>query len=164
MTTAARGLDHAGIAARIPHAGRMGLLSRMLEWSADSIRCTALNPSAADHPLRTSSGLLAPAAIEYAAQAMALHGALIAEAKAGAAAPAPGFLASVRSVRLAVQLLDDVPGELHVRAQRQAGNESQIIYAFEVRDGNGRMLVEGRATVVLNTSPIAAIRNEACAP
>jgi predicted hotdog family 3-hydroxylacyl-ACP dehydratase len=161
MTGAPRELDHAGIAARIPHAGRMGLLDRMREWSADSIRCTALNPSAADHPLRTSSGLLAPAAIEYAAQAMALHGTLIAQAQAGAAAPTPGFLASVRSVRLAVQRLDDVPGELDVYAQRQAGNESQIIYAFEVRDGSGRLLVEGRATVVLNASPIGHPQHEA---
>jgi predicted hotdog family 3-hydroxylacyl-ACP dehydratase len=162
MTGAPRELDHAGIAARIPHAGRMGLLDRMREWSADSIRCTALNPSAADHPLRTSSGLLAPAAIEYAAQAMALHGTLIAQAQAGAAAaPTPGFLASVRSVRLAVQQLDDVPGELDVYAQRQAGNESQIIYAFEVRDGSGRLLVEGRATVVLNASPIGHPQHEA---
>jgi predicted hotdog family 3-hydroxylacyl-ACP dehydratase len=142
----------------------MCLLDRLLEWSADSIRCTAANPSAADHPLRTASGLLAPAAIEYAAQAMALHGALIAEAQAGDAAPSPGFLASVRSVRLAVQRLDDVPGELGVYAQRQAGNESQIIYAFEVRDGNGRMLVEGRATVVLNAAPIAQPHHEAPAP
>jgi predicted hotdog family 3-hydroxylacyl-ACP dehydratase len=163
MTAAPRELNHAGIAARIPHAGRMCLLDRLLEWSSDSIRCSASNQGAIDHPLRSAGGLLAPAAIEYAAQAMALHGTLIAEAQAGDAAPRPGFLASVRSVRLAVQRLDDVPGELDVRAQRQAGNESQIIYAFEVRDGSGRMLVEGRATVVLNT-PIAAACSEASAP
>jgi predicted hotdog family 3-hydroxylacyl-ACP dehydratase len=161
--TAPSELNHAGIAARIPHAGRMCLLDRMLECSADSIRCSASNQRSADHPLRTAGGLLAPAAIEYAAQAMALHGALIAEAQGGGAAPAAGFLASVRSVRLAVQRLDDVPGDLDVHAQRQAGNESQIIYAFQVRDGSGRLLVEGRATVVLN-KPVAAIRDEASAP
>jgi predicted hotdog family 3-hydroxylacyl-ACP dehydratase len=162
--TAPRELDRHGIAARIPHAGRMCLLSRMLEWSSEAIRCSAPDPSAADHPLRTAGGLLAPAAIEYAAQAMALHGTLIAEARAGKALPTQGFLASVRGVRMAVHRLDDARGELDVRAQRQAGNESQIIYAFEVRDGSGRLLVEGRATVVLNASPIAYPQQKAPAP
>ena len=41
------------------------------------MQCVADNHRAASHPLRTRRGLLSSCAIEYAAQAMALHGALI---------------------------------------------------------------------------------------
>ena len=147
-------LDRAGIAARIPHQGRMVLLDRLLGWDAETIECSATGHADAAHPLRTASGLLAPCAIEYAAQAMALHGALTASGLAGSAAvsaPAPGYLASVRGVHLAVERLDDVAGALHVRARRLAGDARQISYRFEVADDTGRTLVDGRATVVLNT-------------
>lgn len=141
-------LDHAGIAARIPHQGRMCLLDRLLSWSATELHAVANNQAAADHPLRTGSGLLSVCGIEYAAQAMALHGALVAPAADGAA---PGYLASVRGVRLAVARLDDVAGELQVRAERLAGDARQILYRFALRDGRGALLLDGRATVVLNT-------------
>ena len=150
------GLDHAGIAARIPHQGRMCLLDRLLAWDAEAIECSAAGHRDAAHPLRTPGGLLAPAAIEYAAQAMALHGALLAGAEAGeqgrAAVSAHGYLASVRSVRLAVARLDRIAGELRVRARRLAGDGRQRLYAFEVADDAGRRLVDGRATVVLGTA------------
>lgn len=148
-------LDHAGIAARIPHHGRMCLLDRLVEWSPLRIECRARNQRDADHPLRSASGLLAPCAIEYAAQAMALHGGLLAPPAAGAR---PGYLASVRGVRLAVARLDDIDGELQVRAERLAGDANQVLYGFVVADESGRTLVEGRATVVLNTPlPLEAV-------
>src|SRR6266403_636606 len=91
-------LGRDGIAALIPHSGSMCLLARLVEWNAQRIVCAATNHRDAGHPLRTHSGLLSPCAIEYAAQAMALHGALIGQ-EAGTAA-SPGFLASARSVQL----------------------------------------------------------------
>ena len=143
-------LDRAGIAALIPHSGTMCLLARLDAWSADRIVCTATNQHDPDHPLRTRRGLLSPAAIEYAAQAMALHGALIGQA---AGRPAtPGFLASARGVQLHVLRLDDLPaGELRIEATRQAGDAQQILYAFHVSHA-GHPIAEGRAAVVLNTA------------
>jgi predicted hotdog family 3-hydroxylacyl-ACP dehydratase len=143
-------LDHAGIATRIPHAGRMCLLDALLDWTPERIRCRSTSHRAADHPLRSASGLLAPAAIEVAAQAMALHGALIAPA---GSAPTPGYLASVREVRLAVPGLDAVAGALIVGAERLAGDHRQVLYRFDVRDEAGGAVAEGRATVVLNVLP-----------
>ena len=137
----------------------MCLLDRLLAWDAEAIECSAAGHRDAAHPLRTAGGLLAPTAIEYAAQAMALHGALLASAEAGeageqgrAAVSAHGYLASVRSVRLAVARLDRIAGELRVRARRLAGDGRQRLYAFEVADDAGRRLVDGRATVVLGTA------------
>jgi len=145
-------LDHDGIAARIPHSGTMCLLERLLEWDAQRIVCIATRHRDAAHPLRTRSGLLASCAIEYAAQAMALHGALLG-AQAGSAA-SPGYLASARGVRLHRLRLDDLPGELRIEATRQSGNAQQILYAFSVQHA-GQPVADGRAAVVLN-SPLPA--------
>lgn len=147
-----RTLDHAGIARLIPHSGTMCLLDTLDDWDLDGIRCRALSHRDALNPLRTASGLLAPCAIEYAAQAMALHGALIG-AEAGTAA-SPGYLASARQVQLHRLRLDDLPEALHIEATRQAGDARQILYRFTVSH-EGAPVAEGRATVVLNT-PLAA--------
>jgi predicted hotdog family 3-hydroxylacyl-ACP dehydratase len=144
-------LDRAGIAARVPHAGRMCLLDAMTAWSDDEIHCRVANHGDADHPLRTAGGLLSPCAIEYAAQAMALHGALDA---AEGAAPTSGFIASARDVRLHVPRLDTIDGELKLQAQRLAGDTHQALYRFALRDAQERLLVEGRIAVVLDT-PVA---------
>jgi predicted hotdog family 3-hydroxylacyl-ACP dehydratase len=146
-------LSHAGIAALIPHSGAMCLLARLDGWDAQRIVCAATNHRDLDHPLRTRRGLLSTAAIEYAAQAMALHGALIGQA---AGTPAtPGFLASTRGVQLHVLQLDLLEAaaldELRVEATRQAGDARQILYAFTVSHA-GRPVAEGRAAVVLNTA------------
>ena len=151
-------LDRAGLAGLVPHRGTMLLLDRLEHWDPTRIRCLAADHRAASHPLRSASGLLAPAAIEMAAQAMALHGALTAMA-AGAAA-SPGYLASVRGVELACWRLDTLgPEPLAIEAERQAGDGDRILYAFSVAQG-AVPIARGRAAVVLNTpvsDPLAAV-------
>jgi len=145
-------LDRDGIAALIPHRGTMCLLARLDRWDAQHIVCAATNHRDLQHPLRTRRGLLAPCAIEYAAQAMALHGALIGQATGTPATP--GYLASARGVSLQVLRLDDLPAaavdELRIEATRQAGDAQQILYTFKVSHA-GAPVAEGRAAVVLNT-------------
>jgi predicted hotdog family 3-hydroxylacyl-ACP dehydratase len=141
-------LDRDGIAARIPHSGSMCLLDRLETWDAQTICCTTASHRLADNPLRSQGGLMAPCAIEYAAQAMALHGGLL--AKPGQAASA-GYLASVRSVQFGAARLDSVAGDLRVQASRLSGDDRQVLYEFHVADDAGRMLAQGRAVVVLNT-------------
>lgn len=153
--TAPQTLDRGGIARRIPHSGSMCLLDRLAAWDAESIHCTTASHAHPDNPLRTASGLLSPNLIEYAAQAMALHGGLLA---AEGSEPSAGFLASARNVRLSVARIDDIAGELQVHAQRLTGDQSQVLYQFAVTDATGRPLAEGRAVVVLNT-PLAMETN-----
>ncbi len=146
-------LDHAGIAARVPHSGSMCLLDRLLNWDAGHIRCTATSHRDPANPLRVAGGLLSAAAIEYASQAMALHGTLSAAAATPGAPPQPGFLAAVRGVKLWVPRLDSVEGDLQISAQRLMGDAQQALYAFTLHDAAGALLVEGRATVILNALP-----------
>ena len=147
----AQTLTRSQIVGLIPHSGAMCLLGRLEQWDMQRIVCCADNHRDLAHPLRSRSGLMAPNTIEYAAQAMALHGALLG-IEAGLPV-SPGYLASVRAVQLHRLRLDDLAGELQIEATRQAGDARQILYAFTVSHA-GSPVAEGRAAVVLNT-PLA---------
>lgn len=144
-------LDHAAIAARIPHQGSMCLLEAALEWSETTIACRAVSHRDAANPLRTGGRLGAANGIEYAAQAMALHGSLLASA---GEAPRQGYLTSVRGVSLHVARLDDLPGDLLVKAERLSGDGNHILYQFAL-EHEGRCLLEGRAAVVLDADSLS---------
>jgi len=142
-------LDHAWIEKHIPHHGRMCLLDEVVDWSAQRISCRSAGHRAADHPLRAHGRLGAICGIEIAAQAMAVHGALIAEASN--VKPLAGLLASVRGVRLHVARLDDVQTDLICDAVRIAGDRGTVLYEFELRSA-ALCLMSGRATVVLDAN------------
>ena len=142
-------LDRVAIAARIPHQGSMCLLDAVLAWDSGQIHCRASSHRQPDNPLRAAERLGAACGIEYAAQAMAVHGALLAPE---GAPPRPGYLASVRSVQLAVDRLDDLPQDLDIVAERLSGDENNILYHFRVEHA-GDLLLSGRATVMLVAQP-----------
>ncbi|MBS0612832.1 MAG: 3-hydroxylacyl-ACP dehydratase [Proteobacteria bacterium] len=140
----------AWITRHIPHQDGMCLLDEVMAWDGETITCatrTHLDPA---NPLRARGLLPAVSGIEYAAQSMALHGALLA-----GHATAPGYLASVRDVRLHVDRLDDLPGALRVRSRRLSGDEVTILYQFDL-DAQERALLSGRAAVVLD---VGRLRN-----
>lgn len=139
-------LDRTWIAAHIPHQGKMCLLDKVVDWSPQLIVCHAVSHTLDDNPLRAHGRLGVCAGIEYAAQAMAVHGALLADAQT---APRQGYLTSVRSVSFHVARLDDLPHPLQIRAERLSGDDQLILYQFTVHH-ESLCLLEGRATVVLD--------------
>jgi predicted hotdog family 3-hydroxylacyl-ACP dehydratase len=155
MLSAPRTLGRDGIAQRIPHQGTMCLLDGVQAWDEESIRCEASSHVAPDHPLRAQGRLGAACGIEYAAQAMAVHGALVAESAGAGAAAAPraGYLADVRGVTLHVDRLDTVAGPLTVSVQRITGDANTVLYSFTVQAG-AQALLSGRAIVVLDAAQI----------
>jgi predicted hotdog family 3-hydroxylacyl-ACP dehydratase len=82
---------------------------------------------------------------EYGAQAMAVHGGLVARAAGGRAEP--GFLVSLRAVELAVGRVDDLPGAIDVHAERLLGGEGSWQYAFRIEHA-GVPIASGRAAVI----------------
>jgi predicted hotdog family 3-hydroxylacyl-ACP dehydratase len=139
-------MDKAEIRARIPHAGAMCLLDGVLSCDDNRIGCTTGTHRAAHNPLRRDGRLHAICGVEYAAQAMALHGALSGGAQGP---PRAGHLASVRDVRCCVAYLDTIEGDLLVEAERLLDEGSRAIYQFALH-GGGRELMSGRAAVVLD--------------
>jgi predicted hotdog family 3-hydroxylacyl-ACP dehydratase len=149
-------LNRAWIESRIPHQGRMCLLDEVIAWSAVRVSCRSSTHREADNPLRAHGRLGVACGIEYAAQAMAVHGALVAGAPA-AGAPAAGFLAAVRDVRFHSLRLDDVQGDLICDAMRMAGDATTALYEFELRS-EAALLLRGRATVVFDAGLYPARR------
>lgn len=143
-------LDQHWIAAHIPHQGRMCLLDKVLEWTEQRVLCEASSHTAPDHPLRASNRLGAAVGVEYAAQAMAVHAALVAPEYS---VPTQGYLTSVRGLTLHVDRLDDLAGPLHIRAERLMGDQRLVLYQFEVHH-QGRCLLDGRASVVLDAQTV----------
>ena len=145
-------LQNGEIARRIPHQGSMCLLDCVTLWDASQISCEASSHRAINNPLRAYGRLGASCGVEYAAQAMAVHGALIAESEASHA-PKIGYLASVRSVTLHVEKLDDISAPLTIHAERMSGDASTILYNFTVH-AELALLLSGRAVVVLNAASL----------
>ena len=125
----------------------MCLLDSVQEWNEARIVCRATNHRALDNPLRAENRLGAACGIEYAAQAMAVHGALLAPPESPVARV--GYLVSVRGTQLHVLRLDDLSDDLHIDADCITRSENNILYQFSV-NAAGKILLEGRAAVVVN--------------
>ena len=133
------------IAALVPQRGAMCLLERVVSWDAAGIVCASASHRRDDNPLRARGRLHAVAGIEYAAQAVALHGALAAREGREIG---PGVLASLRDVELQAERLDLIPGELLAIAEALVVQQRHMLYAFRV-EGDGRILLRGRAAIAL---------------
>ena len=151
-------LDHAWIAQHIPHQGSMCLLDHVEAWDQQRIQCRASSHRSAGNPLRAYGRLGAACGIEYAAQAMAVHGAL--QAAQDSPGARVGYLVSVRGVRLNVSRLDDIVADLLVEASCVSRSENNILYQFSI-DAAGRRLLEGRAAVVLDAGLLKPLAGDA---
>lgn len=138
-------LSRPAIARLVPHRGLMCLLDSVARWDRQAIHALALSHRNPANPLRRDGVLPAVCGLEYALQAMALHGALLAGGKTRQPA---GFLSSLRGVELAAERLDDVAGPLLVGAEALTAESRGFIYRFTV-EGGGRRLLSGQAAVIL---------------
>jgi len=130
----------------IPHQGTMCLWDEVLAWDPDTIRLRAGTHRDLVHPLRAGGRLHAVHLCEYGAQAMAVHGGLLARGSGGVARP--GMLVALRGVELHVARIDDLPGALECRAEVLAQSPASQQYAFRITHADA-LLAEGRAAVML---------------
>ena len=139
-------LNATQIAQLIPHQGNMCLLTGVTDFDPQSITCVAASHRLATNPLRENGLLHAICGVEYAAQAMAIHGTLL--SGQGDKPPRGGRLAGVRSLDLKVHRLDDIKADLEINATQIMGDENTMVYEFTVGVA-GLNLLEGKATVIL---------------
>src|SRR5690606_19687173 len=130
----------------IPHQGTMCLLENIESWSDTTIRLSTTSHRSAHNPLRHEGRLRAVHLCEYGAQAMAIHGGLLAHAQ-GTSAP-PGMLVSLRAVSFTRDFVHDLEGNLIVEAERLQASPSTLQYTFRITHED-QLLCEGRAAVVL---------------
>jgi predicted hotdog family 3-hydroxylacyl-ACP dehydratase len=134
----------------LPHAGAMVLIDEVVEHDRQQIHCRARIDGLAGHPLASRGILPAAALVEYAAQAMAVHGALV--GRPGDPPPA-GRLAALSTLNLAGDRVE-VPVLIDVHVTREGGDSSGALYAFRVLAGR-LALASGRATVAFIKSGAA---------
>ncbi len=145
MPLATPPLDKSEIAALIPHAGAMVLLDEVRYFDETTIVCAASSHRDPSNPLAADGRLDTVRGVEYAAQAMAIHGGLTAiEGKR----PEAGYLASLRDVVCHTARLDPIAGDLEITATKLGGDPAGALYAFTLCAGQ-EIVLEGRAAVVL---------------
>lgn len=139
------------IESRVPHAGDMVLIEEVISHDDTRISCRADTGPLEKHPLGRKGRLPASALAEYGAQAMAVHGSLLA---ATDAPPREGRLVALPELELGVAALEE-PTELIVHAERVGGSAVGEVYEFRVL-GNDTLLARGRATVMFPDAGTAA--------
>lgn len=138
-------LTREAIAKLVPHQGAMCLLEEVLEWDENAIACRACSHRDPANPLRSGAALSAIIGVEYAAQAVAVHGSLSNNSQK----PHVGYLAALRDVVCRIERLDLEPGDLTVRATKVAAEGGRLLYDFRI-EGGGRELLKGRLSVVFS--------------
>jgi predicted hotdog family 3-hydroxylacyl-ACP dehydratase len=134
--------------AKLPHSGAMCLLDRVLDWDPESIRCTSTSHCSPDNPLRRDGILSAAHAVEYAAQAAALHGVLGSVLDGGPVL----LLAAVRDLRLDVTRLDTLPRPLRISAVLRGRSGANAIYVFRLESA-GALCASGAITLMQDVGP-----------
>ncbi|MBI1358762.1 MAG: 3-hydroxylacyl-ACP dehydratase [Alphaproteobacteria bacterium] len=132
-----------GVAALIPHSGAMRLIDQVVSAAGEEVVCTTRTHLSPDNPLRVNGALPASAAIEYAAQAMAVHAAL---SRGGP--PRRGFLVVASGVAWTADRLDQGDSTMEIRATRLASTGLGAQYAFDLSAGPG-VQVTGTLTLSL---------------
>lgn len=136
--------DRRRITELLPHGPGMVLLDRVLACDGETILCVADSHRDPANPLQRRGRLPAMAAVEYAAQAAALHGAISGQRDAGAGA----VLGGVKDMIAATACLDDIPEMLAVRVTLLLARDNGAVYSFEVGPQSGGAVAEGRFTVM----------------
>ena len=112
------------IEALIPHAGTMLMIDHVATFDEKAIHCVSERHRKADNPLRRQGRLSAHHAVEFAAQAAAIHGGLM--SKSGGA-PLRA-LAAIRKAEFSRPWLDDLPGPLEIASTIVLSDAQAAVY------------------------------------
>jgi predicted hotdog family 3-hydroxylacyl-ACP dehydratase len=137
-------LEHDEICKLIPHDGKMCLLDKVKNWNKKSITCTTSTHRNKSNPLRSNEGLPMLSLLEYGAQAMAVHGCLLAEMDGFIMKE--GYLASLRDINFADGLLSEVEDELVINMEHIYAESGNMIYTMSI-SANNIILASGRISV-----------------
>lgn len=142
-------LDKTWIEAHIPHQGSMCLLDHVISWDERTITCHAISHLQPTNPLRYRNQLNTACGIEYAAQAMAVHGALL--GPSDQEKPRAGFLVSIRGASIHHDRLDNIKQALTISVELINSDDHNMMYAFSLF-ADDCLLLDGRAAVMLNAA------------
>lgn len=120
----------------IPHGESMCLIDEVVAWDNDAIHCRSEAPAVRRNPLVDGSPVRCVILIEYAAQAAAIHAALL---HSGLGDAQPAYLGAVRGVEFSADYLaDDL--DIQIEARCQLHSTGGAIYDIEARQADNPVL------------------------
>lgn len=126
------------IATLIPHGRGMSMISEVVAWDANTIHCRSDRLSEPENPLSENGELTAIVLIEYAAQAAAVHGALL---NSALGENRPAYIGAVKNIELFVQQANNRES-IDIHADCLMNNGAGAIY--EVAIQQQQMLLRGK--------------------
>lgn len=132
----------------IPHEGNMCLLDTVESWDENQIICASSTHNQKDNPLRDSNRLGCVNAIEYGAQATAVHGGLLAR-KNHYEITRSGFLVQVKDLEFVDCDLSAIPDPLTIQARQIHFDKASMLYMIIIKH-NHEELMQGRIMIFIN--------------
>ncbi len=152
-------LNHYEIEQRLPHSGNMSLLNEIIQFDKQSLTALAISHLDASNPLWQHGRINTVNGIEYAAQAMAVHGSLLINrelseklsenlSEQSSKTPLTGYIATVRNIIIKVPQLPAEKTPLRIEVVQLMSNEDGFTYQFHI-SCEQQSLISGRITVFL---------------
>ncbi len=135
----------------LPHSGTMCLIDEIVSWDKEMLVAKTMSHTELKNPLTNEDSLNSIHGVEYAAQAMALHSALIKSEKMEQT-KTRGYLASVKNINILQEYLfekqgDDITPLLIKVFVLMAGSQG-FSYQFEILKGD-QVYISGKITIFL---------------
>ncbi|MFK5984968.1 MAG: hypothetical protein QM479_06040 [Pseudomonadota bacterium] len=141
----------------LPHSGKMCLIDKVIFWDKDTLVAQTMSHIKADNPLRQGDKISTIIGIEYAAQTMAIHSALLQKQlqkndNIQQQINRGGYLATTRNIQVLAEHI------YHSKASSSQPLEISVMllmkdtqgytYNFEISSDNAKLLC-GRLTIFL---------------
>lgn len=130
----------------IPHEGNMCLLDSVDCWDEHQITCSSHSHLNLDNPLRDLNRLASINAIEYGAQAVAIHGRLI--SGTGNPDSRSGFLVQIKNLDFQDCDLSQLTDALQVHAEQIHCDDSSMLYTIAIKH-NQDHIMSGRIMIFI---------------
>ena len=135
-------LDQHAIEQRLPHAGKMSLLQSVTHADINCLTAKTKSHLDADNPLRIAGEIASINGVEYAAQAMAIHGSLLSDK------PQAGYIATVRNIVLDIPFLPQSNSYLVIEVEQLMSDTNGFTYQFQIHCQE-QSIISGKITVFL---------------
>lgn len=124
----------------------MCLIDKVMSWDNQSIYCETASHKTLDNPLRLHNQLSSVHLIEYSAQAIAVHGGLLALKHNGTLRQ--GYLAAIKNAEFNIERLDKSCSCLLITATSVVGFEMGVVYRSTVYDDVKSVLFTAELSIV----------------
>lgn len=138
-------LSRKAIEERLPHAGSMCLLDEITAVNKQTLTACAISHQDKLNPLMLDGKIATINGVEYAAQAMAVHGSFLSEKTQS------GYIATVRNIELFTPYLPQNNLPLIINVEQLMSDKNGFTYQFQIQCKQ-QNIISGKITIFLMPS------------